>query len=376
MNIFHGNARAGILAGLLVAAVTGGALWFALRQAANDKPAGSEKNAFPYPDLKKYRHIADELFLYKEAGRFATCFKASVAVACGPGDRIYVAGAQAVRVFDEAGKRVSEFALPAAPRCLAVTGNGTVFVGFADRFEIYDAAGKRTGGSPALGPKVLLTSIAVAGDDVFLADYGNRVVLRCDRTGKIKRRLGLKEPGQTTGDFVIPSPYFDVAVSPPVTAGAAERLLWVADTGRHRLKAYTFAGKLQRSWGTSGTGLKSFCGCCNPANFALLPNGAFVTAEKGIARVKVYKADGSWSGAVAAPERFPEQVGGRAAGDLCCRRPGALDLAADSRGRVAVLVPWTNEVVVFKPLTAPEKTVKTAETPAIKSPSNKAGRDE
>ncbi|MBM3243119.1 hypothetical protein FJZ31_43220, partial [Candidatus Poribacteria bacterium] len=44
--------------------------------------------------------------------------------------------------------------------------------------------------------------------------------------------------------------------------------------------------------------IDGFCGCCNPVNFAMLPDGRFVTCEKGLPRVKIYDADGTFSGVV------------------------------------------------------------------------------
>jgi hypothetical protein len=90
-----------------------------------------------------------------------------------------------------------------------------------------------------------------------------------------------------------------------------------------------------------------FSGCCNPAAFALLPDGGFVTAEKGLPRVKIYDAEGVFVGFVAGAEEFAEAgvVGydKGAAGDA----EGALDVAADSQGRILVLEPRTGRIRVF-----------------------------
>ena len=63
--------------------------------------------------------------------------------------------------------------------------------------------------------------------------------------------------------------------------------------GRHKIEAYTFDGELETSWGTPATTIGGFSGCCNPTHIAMLPDGSFVTSEKGLARVKVY--DSTWT---------------------------------------------------------------------------------
>ena len=127
----------------------------------------------------------------------------------------------------------------------------------------------------------------------------------------------------------MPSPYFDLAMAP-------DGLLRVADTGRRKIEAYPPDGDLELSWGESSAGIEGFAGCCNPVNFAIRPAGGFVTAEKGITRVKVYDEAGAFEGVVAAPDRFT------GASDAA-----ALDVAVDSRGRVLVLDPDRGTVRVF-----------------------------
>jgi hypothetical protein len=89
-----------------------------------------------------------------------------------------------------------------------------------------------------------------------------------------------------------------------------------------------------RNWGRPAAEIDGFCGCCNPTDFALLPDRRFVTSEKGLARVKVYGAEGKFECVVAAPEVFAEDVVG-------------LDLAADAQGRIYVLDPSAKAVRIF-----------------------------
>ncbi|MDP6381257.1 MAG: hypothetical protein QF662_07935, partial [Phycisphaerae bacterium] len=114
-----------------------------------------------------------------------------------------------------------------------------------------------------------------------------------------------------------------------------------------RIQAYTFDGDLEFSWGEFSNGIEGFCGCCNPVSFALLPGGGYITAEKGLTRVKEYDADGKFVGVVAAPKEFPDHAGACSLTEpLACITKG-LDVAVDSKGRVLVVDPIAGNVRIF-----------------------------
>ncbi len=85
---------------------------------------------------------------------------------------------------------------------------------------------------------------------------------------------------------MIPSPYFEVAID-------ADNNIYTANTGKHRIEKRNLSGKILYSFGEAGTAPDSFCGCCNPAHFTLVPGG-FVTAEKGINRIKILNDKGEF----------------------------------------------------------------------------------
>ncbi|MBI5684301.1 MAG: hypothetical protein HZC54_04415 [Verrucomicrobia bacterium] len=288
-------------------------------------------------DVSKFYKTDPALIHYAESSKIATGFKELHAVATGPEDRVYAAGDQAVRVFSKTGERVSEFGLSEKPRCLAVATAGNIFVGMKNRVEVFDASGARQARWAVTGGDAVLTAVAVVEKDVFVADAGNRVVLRYDLAGKLLGRIGKKDPERHILGFIVPSPYLDLNVG-------ADGLLWVVNPGRHRLEAYTFDGEIRNYWGEESLGLKGFCGCCNPIHFARLPDGRFVTSEKGLPRVKVYSAQGDFEGVVAGPELFPNQIenpNANATGGVC------MDLAVDSAGRVLLADAFLREVRVF-----------------------------
>ncbi|HPD14680.1 MAG TPA: hypothetical protein PLE19_07015 [Planctomycetota bacterium] len=278
-------------------------------------------------DLTELRKVDPKLIHYDEAAAIDVPLKELRGLAVDAKDRVLVAGDDTVLVFRADGKREGETKTGGAPRCLAVAENGTLYVGMKDHVEVFDARGERQAVWESLGAKALVTSIAVGEEAVFVADAGNRVILRFDLSGKKLGLIGKKDEERNIPGLVVYSPFLDVAIG-------RDGLLWAVNPGRHRLEAYTADGHLEASWGKASVALEGFSGCCNPTDIAVLPDGRFVTAEKGMPRVKVYSHDGAFECVVAAPDCFEKHATG-------------LDLAADSQGRILVLDPAARRVRVF-----------------------------
>ncbi len=292
-------------------------------------------------DINELAKVDPVLIIYEEsAGPIDTGFEVARAIAVDSEGSIYVAGDKAVRMFQEDCAYLDQIELAAEPRSLAVSGDETIYVGFKDHVELYDRDKNRLAVWDSLGDKAVVSSIAAAEDDVFVADAGNRVVVRYDRAGKVVNHIAAKDSARNVPGLVIPSPYCDVAVS-------KDGLLRVVNPGRHRIEAYTFDGDLEFWWGEHSTGIRGFCGCCNPVSFAVLANGHFVTCEKGLVRVKQYDSDGGFVGVVASPAQLVSQVEFR----ICntpeeCLSPG-FDVAVDAGGRVLVLDTIKGVVRIF-----------------------------
>jgi hypothetical protein len=94
--------------------------------------------------------------------------------------------------------------------------------------------------------------------------------------------------------------------------------------------------------------VEGFCGCCNPVYFTRLPDGWFVTSEKGLNRIKVYDVTGKFECVVAGPEQLIKDR--ELAWKSCtnCQVGFGMPVAADARGRVLVLDPSTRDVRIFE----------------------------
>jgi hypothetical protein len=302
-------------------------------------------------ELDKYINVDPALVHYQQLAEFTVPLKDARAIAVGPEDAIYVAGDKRVVVLAADGTAITgrdgsapPIPLAAAPKCLAIGSSehahpGRIYVGVGDHVETFSPSGDAVASWENLGEKAVLTSIAVAEEDVFVADAGNRVVWRFNVAGERIGKIGEPDPQRGIRGFVIPSPYFDVAIT-------HEPLLRVVNPGARRVEAFTFDGDPMIQWGEAGPAVERFFGCCNPANMCLLPDGRFVTVEKGLPRVKVFSINGVFESVVAGPKDL-SPTATKTQETRSTHQMKVFDVAADSRGRVLVLDPHRPSVRVF-----------------------------
>ena len=131
----------------------------------------------------------------------------------------------------------------------------------------------------------------------------------------------------------MPSHYFDVAAG-------HDGLVYVVNPRLLHVEGYTINGEHETTWGKGSPAVADFFGCCNPAHLAVLPDGNFVTAEKGIPRVKIYNRRGELQSVVVGPPQLTDV-------------PAAV--AGDHRGRVLVLDARAAKVRVFEKKKAEER---------------------
>jgi hypothetical protein len=290
------------------------------------KATDNKANPWGYDD-SQFRKTDPKLIRYHEIFRIRIQRPSPRCMSLTKDGRLYVGAGKYLSEFTSDGTQAAEIALSDEPRCVAASDDGLLYIGQRDHVEMYDRKGQRRGVWDAPPKNPYLTGIAINDTGVFVADAGNRVVLRYNRSGVLKSRIGEKNKELNIPGFIVPSPFFDVKMG-------ADGLLRVTNPGRHCVEAYTVEGDLESSWGKPGAAIEKFCGCCNPVNLASLADGRTVTFEKGIPRVKVYSNDGVFECVVAGAESFAENA--KVCGPSDCTL-GGLAGAADARGRIYIL---------------------------------------
>ena len=333
-----------IVAVLLLASVAAAVAVWAIR------PYGESGSGLPDSfsyRVDDYASVAPDLLRWQEVLAIPLTLERAQNLAVGPDDRVYVVGDRALVWFNSDGKPAGRIELDAEPRAVAVAADGHAtrghgYLAFADHVEVYRPDGSRVAVWPKFGENALLSAIVLGENEIFLADAGRRVVLRCDREGNILGEIGRRDDAKGIDGVVIYSPYFDLAVG-------ADGLLRMVNPGRHRIEYYTMDGRLEQplTWGRAGAGIDGFSGCCNPVSIAVLSDGRMVTAEKGLPRVKVYDGEGQLLSVVAGPHDLlpPGAAIDETRAGLRSRPPM---VAADSRDRVLILDSAAKAVRIFK----------------------------
>lgn len=297
-----------ILAIVIVAVMVGD--WYSKR------PDNMEANKFEF-SVDEFRNVPEDLIHYKETKNFKVGFEVPAGITIAA-NKIYVVGDQKLKIIDLSGKLLNEVQFSEAPQTVEVAGE-KIYVAFEKRIQIIDENGNTKAEWNLSDDNSYITAVAVKGAFVFVADAGTRRIFRFSEDGEIINEFEGKASEDVLHGFIIPSPYFDIDVN-------EEGDLWVVNPGLHALENYTNEGNLREHWKASGAGTETFSGCCNPAHFTFLPDGSFITSEKGLVRVKVYKPSGEFLCVVAAPGKFEDITEGQAP-----------DVAVDEQGNIYAL---------------------------------------
>jgi len=259
------------------------------------RPDRSKANPYEY-NVDEYRKVDDSLLIqYNEIQNLKLDSSLFHGIAFSD-NKIYILGNGYLQVITPDGKQLMMKELNNPPRCIAVSSD-RIFIGYVDHIASYDMNGELLASWDTLGNQSLLTALAVKDDLLFAADAGKRRVLRYKTSGELLGQFeGKSDSGQVHG-FIIPSACFDLAFGP-------DGELWVVNPGKHALENYSYEGDLKGFWENASFDLAGFSGCCNPSHIAIMPDGSFVTSEKGIVRIKIHKPSGELLCVVAPPSGF------------------------------------------------------------------------
>ena len=283
-------------------------------------------NPYEY-GLDDLRFIDSSEICYNEIASFAPDIENPHGIAIDESDWIYICGDDRVMIYDKSGKKLFGFQTGGHGTCITVGPEGDIFIGMLDYILHYNEDRRLVKKWEKPNDRAVYTSLVAIGDALFAADAGNKIVYRYDYEGNVVNEIGKKDTLQGIPGFVIPSPYFDVAMG-------RDNELWVVNSGMHSFEAYTQEGTLISTWKRTSMQLDGFSGCCNPSHMTILSDGSFVTCEKGIERIKIHTPTGDYKCVVATPDYFDKDTVG-------------LDVAVDSEDRIYVLDPVRGEVRVF-----------------------------
>ena len=257
-------------------------------------------------------------------------FKHSLAdITVGPDDAIYCLGDDEIRIFDAGGNLLSKWKVKSGTACLEAGPDGRVYTGSLGRVDIYSTLGENQGGMQVGNPNrpAAVTAIKIYRNEILVADASAKIIHRYNAAGQ---HLGVIGDKNKTGSFMLPNGWLDFDID-------SSGIILATDTGRHRVTEWILDGTPTGSFGKFGMQDPSdFVGCCNPVNLAVTPDGNIVTAEKVIARVKVFNPEGTMI-AYIGPENF----------DPNCTH---IHLEVDSAGRIITADPVRRVIQIFSPV--------------------------
>jgi sugar lactone lactonase YvrE len=307
-----------VLAVIIIAVIAGDYL--------TGRPDKSNPNPFEY-NVDEFKNVDSTLIHFKETKNFKIGFTEPAAITI-EADKLYVTGDNKLQVIDITGKLLAEIVLSGIPKTLEVTTEN-IYVAVNNQILVYNHNGTLLKEWKPVGENAVITAISAIENIVYVADAGKRKVYKYSTEGNLLLEFDGKADEGVLHGFIIPSGFFDLDINP-------DGDLWVVNPGMHALENYTAEGQLREHWNNTSMMTEGFSGCCNPAHFTFLPDGRFVTSEKGLVRIKTYKPSGEFEGVVAAPVKFKDE--GRAP-----------DIATDSNGNIYALDFDKKMIRVFEP---------------------------
>jgi len=268
-------------------------------------------------DLEELRHVPPGLIQWETASRKKIELENLYGIATGYRDYSYISGDRKILVLDGSDDLIMNLELEDEATALAVDSDGTLFLGIGNYIEVYEKSGALRDRWSDLGSDSIITSISAGKKEIYVADAGSRLVFIFTKSGKLISIIDGHDERKEMQGFIVPSPYFDTSLD-------QDQNLWIVNPGLHTLEKYSREGRFLELWRKSPVGIEGFSGCCNPVHIAILPDGTFVTSEKGLQRIKLHGSAGEFLHVIAGSRAFT-------------KRSDILDLAIDSEGRIVVL---------------------------------------
>jgi hypothetical protein len=247
---------------------------------------------------------------------------------------IFVCGGNQITQIDPNGKRSLVFNTDSVAKCIAINGKD-IYVGTGSGIVHYNLDTRKQDFWKSYYNNSYITSIAINQNNVYVADANRRLVLKYDMEGNYIQDIGKKDSVTGAPGLIIPSLYFDIAFG-------SFNDLWIVNPGRLHFENYSTTGLFQSAWGNASFEDNGFSGCCNPAHFTILPDGSFVTYEKGIDKIKLFNPAGGFVCIVAGTGSFKGNADSQIGSINLVK-----DIAAGPDGNIYILDAF-NQISVFK----------------------------
>ncbi|MCP4312320.1 MAG: hypothetical protein GY790_13730 [Bacteroidetes bacterium] len=296
----------------------------------NNRPdrRGSNPYALEVEHLKK---VDPELISHRETKILSLGSLEGSAVVYAEGKLFVVGDSSLVKMLPD-GSAVEQFPVDPHPLSLLVEEQ-EIYVAYKNYVAQYDRDMKLVKRWDSMGDRAVVTNLAGNGEQVYVADAGNRQVIIYSRDGEVQGVIEGKAETDAGHGFIVPSANFDLVVN---SFGE----LWVVNPGKHALENYSDDGRMRGFWENASFDINGFTGCCNPARITALDDGSFVTSEKGLVRIKIHDQSGQLKSVVAAPDLFKEE--GKAP-DVCADESGVVYALDFDRNVIRIFEPKTDE---------------------------------
>lgn len=216
------------------------------------------------------------------------------AVAVSEDGFVYAAGDSFISCYDNELNEMWNLKT-ADPVTSIVCSGDTLFASTIEVVLVVSRQGKLLTEWGPFDQNCIITSVSANHSNVAFCDAGNKKVYILDKGGEVVAMAGQNDP-----QFILPSAYFDIVLN-------EDNSFFVSNPGHRRVEKRNTSGEMESYFGEAGLAPEAFCGCCNPSHFTKISNG-FITAEKGLNRIKILDNNGDFVEFVSSDNDFEPAV--------------------------------------------------------------------
>ena len=194
---------------------------------SSNRPGRMSGNPYKL-EVDSITHIDPDLISFRETRNLDLDVENSGGMAL-KGDKLYVAADQDILVISTAGELLVKLEISDSPSCLDVSEDGNIIAGFRKQIALFSPEGNQIWKTDSLDTRSVITAVRISGEDVYVADAGQRRVHRYNLEGKHLNSFEGKTSIEGSAGFIVPSANFDLALTP-------DGELWVVNPGKHSLE--------------------------------------------------------------------------------------------------------------------------------------------